>query len=42
MVQLPTYSVPEDHLKNYVLLELDNLFVKNGGLMTDYGLPEPD
>jgi hypothetical protein len=24
------------------LLELDNLFVKNGGLMTDYGLPEPD
>jgi len=42
MVQLPTYNVPEDHLKNYVLLELDSLFVKNGGLMTDHGLPEPD
>jgi len=27
-VQLPTYNVPEDHLKNYVLLELDSLFVK--------------
>jgi len=24
------------------LLELDSLFVKNGDLMTDYGLPEPD
>jgi len=42
MVQLPTYNVLEDHLKNHVLLELDSLFVKNGGLMTDYGLPEPD
>jgi len=42
MVQLPTYNVLEDHLKNYVLLELDSLFVKNGGLMTDHGLPEPD
>lgn len=42
MVQLPFYKVPEDHLKNFVLLELDNLFVKNGGLMTEYGLPEPD
>ena len=35
MVQLATYNVPEDHLKNYVLLELDSLFVKNGGLMTN-------
>ena len=42
MVQLPTYNVLEDHLKNHVLLELDSLFVKNGDLMTDYGLPEPD
>ncbi|XP_066384880.1 uncharacterized protein [Miscanthus floridulus] len=42
MVQLPTYNVPEDHLKNYVFLELDSLFVKNGGLMTGYGLPERD
>ena len=42
MVQLPTYNVLEDHLKNHVLLELDSLFVKNGGLMSDYGLPEPD
>ena len=42
MVQRPSYKVPEDHLKNYVLLELDSLFVKNGGLMKDYGLPEPD
>jgi hypothetical protein len=42
MVQFPTYNVPEDHLKKYVLFELDTLFVKNGGIMTDYGLPEPD
>jgi len=42
VVQLATYNVPKDQLKNHVLLELDSLFVKNGGLMTDYGLPEPD
>ncbi|XP_066391946.1 uncharacterized protein [Miscanthus floridulus] len=42
MVQLPTYNVPKDQLKNHVLLELGSLFVKNGGLMTYYGLPEPD
>jgi hypothetical protein len=42
MVQLPSYNIPKDHLRNHVLLELDSLFVKNGGLMSEYGLPEPD
>jgi hypothetical protein len=42
MVQLPTYIIPQHHLKNHVLVELENLFIKNGACMTDYGLPKPD
>lgn len=42
MVQMPSYRVLEEHLRNYVLVELDSLFVKNGALLTDYGLPKPD
>uniref|UniRef100_K3Y356 ATP-dependent DNA helicase n=1 Tax=Setaria italica TaxID=4555 RepID=K3Y356_SETIT len=42
MVQVPSYRVPEQHLKNHVLVELDNLLSKNGVSMTDYGLPKPD
>lgn len=42
MVQVPSYRIPEEHLKNHVLVELDNLFSKNGVSMTDYGLPKPD
>jgi hypothetical protein len=42
MVQLPTYIIPEQHFKNHVLVELENLFIKNGACMTDYGLPKPD
>jgi len=41
LLQLPSYTVPE-HLKNHVLVELDNLFSKNGASMTDYGVPKPD
>jgi hypothetical protein len=42
MVQLPTYRIPDQHLKYPVLVELENLFVKKGTSMTDYGLPKPD
>ena len=42
MVQMTFYRIPEQHLKNHVLVELDNLFSKNGASMTDYGLPKPD
>ena len=42
MLQLPFYTVPEQHIKNHVLVELDNLFSKNGASMTDYGFPKPD
>lgn len=42
MLQLPSYTVPEHHLRNQVLVELDNLFSKNGASMTDYGVPKPD
>jgi hypothetical protein len=42
MVQLPTYIIPQHHLKNHVLVELEKLFIKNGACMTDYGLPKPD
>jgi hypothetical protein len=41
MVQLPTYIIPEQHLKILVLVKLENLFNKNGACMTDYGLPKP-
>jgi hypothetical protein len=42
MVQLPTYIIPKQHLKNHVLVELEILFIKNGTCMTGYGLPKPD
>lgn len=42
IIQLPLYIVPEQHLKNHVLVEFDNLFTKNGASMSDYGLPKPD
>ena len=42
LMQLPYYRVPDHHLKNQVLIELDSLFVKNGASMTDHGLPKPD
>ncbi|KAJ1259262.1 hypothetical protein BS78_10G140900 [Paspalum vaginatum] len=42
MLWLPSYKVPEHHLKNHVLVEFDNLFSKNGASMTDHGLPKPD
>jgi hypothetical protein len=42
MVQLPTCIIPEQHLKNHVLVELEKLFIKNDTCMTDYGLPNPD
>ncbi|RCV38049.1 hypothetical protein SETIT_8G110800v2 [Setaria italica] len=40
-IEFPT-KVLEQHLKDHVLVELDNLFSKNGASMTDYGLPKPD
>ena len=40
MLQLPFYTVLEQHIKNHVLVELDNLFSKNGASMTDYGFFE--
>jgi len=42
LMQLPFYKVPDHHLNNQVLIELDSLFVKNGASMTDHGLPKPD
>lgn len=42
IIQLPLYIVPEQHLKNHVLVEFDNLFTKNGASTSDYGLPKPD
>jgi hypothetical protein len=42
IIQLLLYTVPEQHLKNHVLVEFDNLFTKNGASMSNYGLPKPD
>jgi hypothetical protein len=42
LMQLPFYKVPNHHLRNQVLIELDNLFVKNSASMIDHDLPKPD
>jgi hypothetical protein len=42
MLQLPLCTVLEQHIKNHVLVELDNLFSKNDASMTNYGFSRPD